>query len=465
MQVPIHFMLEDLINSGNVLLLLNSYITFVDITVIILAAGQGRRMKSSIPKVLHKVANASFLELILITIKKLNIKDVRVVASKALQAHASFKQLAKKYGFTTLIQKEARGTADAVGCAVKTNDAKPILILNGDCPLIRVKTIQRIYNTYINNELDLLCTAFNTKNPTGYGRLVTFGNDLIEIVEEKDLQDEQSKITLCNGGTYLISAHHAINLVGKITNNNVAKEFYLTDIVKHAHSEGLKISFINTKALEILGINNPLQKAKVEHLIQQRLKNKAFKNGVTFISPETVYLSYDTEFGVDVILHPFIVIGPNVAIMSNTEVFSFSDIADSTIGKNCKIGPHARLRGNNVIGDDVKIGNFVEVKASKIANNTKASHLTYIGDALIGKEVNIGAGTIFCNFDGYNKHQSTIGDNVFVGSNVALIAPVTVGRNAKIGAGSVITEDVEENQLAIVRVRQSNFKQKSGLND
>ena len=430
----------------------------MDISVIVMAAGRSKRMKSSTPKVLHKIANVPILEIILITLKKLKLNDIRIVVSKSLLLNSEFQRLQAQYEFKIFKQNDALGTADAVKCALLKGDDKPYLILNADCPLIKSTTIKQIYATFIDKKLDLLCTAFQTKNPKGYGRLIIFGEDLIEIVEEKDLDNDQQTIDLCNGGTYMVDYVKINLLLSKIEANNLASELYLTDIVKNAYYEGHQLSFIKVNSIEMLGINTPKQKAKVENLIQKRLRNKVLSQGTTLLDPNTIYLSYDTKFGCDVILHQFIKIGPNVTVGDGSEILSFSDIDNTTIGQDCKIGPFARLRAGSTIHDNVKIGNFVECKTSIIQCNSKAAHLTYIGDAEVGKNVNIGAGTIFCNFDGFDKHKTIVDDNAFIGSNVALIAPISIGKNSKIGAGSVITENISDNELAIARSRQSNFK-------
>jgi bifunctional UDP-N-acetylglucosamine pyrophosphorylase/glucosamine-1-phosphate N-acetyltransferase len=435
----------------------------VDITAIILAAGEGKRMKSSFPKVLHKVANASFLEILLNTLSELRVKDIRIVASEDLQAHPNFQDLKDKFKFKVRIQKERLGTADALKYGIEPNEKNPILVLNGDTPLIEAETIRKVAHIVDDTDSDILCIGFKAKNPKGYGRLITFGEDLIEIIEEKDLKGNQVDIDLCNSGIYMLSPKHVSELLNKIGSENQAKEFYLTDIIKIAHDSGLKVSFLLTKENEAFGINDMKQKAYAEKIMQKKLRCKALEAGVTFASPDTTFLSYDTKFGTDVLIAQFVVIGPGVKIGDGVQIMSFSHIEGATIGENCKIGPYARIRPDTTIEKDCRVGNFVEVKATHIKSGSKASHLSYIGDASIGKNVNIGAGTIFCNFDGFSKHQSTIGDSTFIGSNVALVAPINVGNGAIIGAGSVVTEDVEDNSLAIARARQSNFRQKAGM--
>jgi bifunctional UDP-N-acetylglucosamine pyrophosphorylase/glucosamine-1-phosphate N-acetyltransferase len=433
----------------------------MNITAIILAAGAGKRMMSSCPKVLHKIANASFLEIILNTLTKLKIKDIRIVVSDELEGHADFQKLKAKFHFTSHKQKKRLGTADALKCAINGKETDPIVVLNGDAPLIKASTIKSLYANIIANSVDVTCVGFKTKNPKGYGRMITFGNDLIEILEQKDLNADQESIAMCNSGIYMINPLHIKTLLNKVSSDNKANEFYLTDIVKIAHAEGLKVSFIQAKESEVIGINNQKQKASAELIMQNRLRRKALLKGVTMVSPETAFLSYDTEIGTDVFLHPFVVIGPNVKIGSGTEIFSFSNIDGAIIGENCKVGPHARIRPHTTIESGCKIGNFVEIKASRLGHGTKVSHLAYIGDADMGEKVNIGAGAIFCNYDGYVKHTVNIGKETFIGANVSLVAPISIGSGAIIGAGSVITEDVGDNSLAISRARQTNYHQKA----
>ncbi|MDF3048001.1 MAG: UDP-N-acetylglucosamine diphosphorylase/glucosamine-phosphate N-acetyltransferase [Candidatus Midichloriaceae bacterium] len=433
----------------------------MNITAIILAAGAGKRMKSSCPKVLHKIANASFLEIILNTLTKLKVKDIRIVVSDELENHADVQKLKTKFHFSCHKQKKRLGTADALKCAINGEESNSIVVLNGDAPLIKGATIKSLYESNINNSVDVTCVGFKTKNPKGYGRMITFGTDLIEILEQKDLNPDQESINICNAGIYMINPAYIQNLLNKVSSDNKANEFYLTDIIKIAHAEGLKVSFVQAREREVIGINNQKQKASAELIMQNRLRKRALLKGVTMISPETVFLSYDTEIGSDVFLHPFVVIGPNVKIGAGTEIFSFSNIDGAAIGENCKVGPHVRIRPYTTIENGCKVGNFVEVKASKLGSGTKVSHLAYIGDADMGEKVNIGAGAIFCNYDGYVKHSVSIGSETFIGANVSLVAPISIGSRAIIGAGSVITEDVGDNSLAISRARQTNYHQKA----
>ena len=434
-----------------------------NLSAIILAAGKSKRMKSSTPKALHKLAGFSFLEIILNKLKKINISEITVVSSKELEANEEFKKIKASFGFNSIIQKEQNGTGGAVKVALENKFTSPFVVLNVDAPLISKESLSRSIEIFTKKELDVLTLGFHTKKPSGYGRLVTYGDDLVDIIEEKDATDEQRKIKICNSGIYLINNEVALDLVNKIDNKNKQNEYYLTDIVKIANSEGLKVSFNLIGKNEVLNANDVRQKAELETLLQKRLRSKLQERGITLIQPETIFLSCDTVIGDESVIHPFCVFGTGVIIGEKCEILPFSHIAGTKIENNVSVGPFARIRPNTTIGENSKIGNFVEVKSSTISKNVKASHLSYIGDAHIEENVNIGAGTIFCNYDGYSKHKSKIGKNSFIGSNTAIVAPINIGSNAIIGAGSVITEDVEDNSLSIARARQVNFKQKADL--
>ena len=435
----------------------------MQLTVVILAAGQGKRMISEIPKVMHQVAGMPMLGVLLDTISHLKTKEIRVVASNELLAYQPFMDLKEKYGFDTCIQKERQGTADALKIALKTKPKSPVLVMCGDAPLIKKETIEKMMKRYEESEAKLLCLGFKAKDPYGYGRLISYENDLLEIVEEKDATPEQRNIDICNSGMYIIDNSIIEEVLSKITNANAAQEFYLTDSVKVANKLGYQCVYHVASEKEVMGVNDRYQLSKAEKYIQTRLRIKHLKAGVTMVDPKSVFLSLDTKFGKDVIIHPNVVIGSGVEIGDNVEIYSFTHIAGAVIGDACKVGPFARLRPKTELGKGARIGNFVETKAIKFGKGAKASHLSYLGDGQIGDNSNIGAGTIFCNYDGYSKQSTIIGKDVFIGSNTALVAPVKVGDAAIVGAGSVITEDVEKNALSIARARQVNFNQKADL--
>ncbi len=432
-------------------------------TVVILAAGQGKRMNSNIPKVMHKIAGMPMLEVLLDTLANIKAKEIRVVSSDDLLGYAPFMELKEKYKFETNIQKDRHGTADALKIAMKAKAKTPVLVMCGDAPLIKQETIEKMIKHYNESDAKLLCLGFKAKDPHGYGRLISFEKDLLEIVEEKDATLEQRSISICNSGVFIIDNSIIDEVLSKITNSNSAGEYYLTDSVKIANKLGYQCTYFIASEKEVMGINDRSQLSKAEKFIQNRLRVKHMKAGVTMIDPNTVFLSIDTKIGRDVIIHPNVFIGIGVEIDNGAEILSFSHVDGSYIGENCKVGPFARIRPKTQLEKGSRIGNFVETKAIKIGKNTKASHLSYLGDGQIGENSNIGAGTIFCNYDGYSKHTTSIGSETFIGSNTALVAPVKVGDRAIIGAGSVITEDVDSDALSIARARQVNFSQKAEL--
>jgi bifunctional UDP-N-acetylglucosamine pyrophosphorylase / glucosamine-1-phosphate N-acetyltransferase len=439
----------------------------MEMTAIVLAAGLGQRMQSNLPKVMHNIAGKPMLAHILTTLKDLNIKDIRVVASEALIKYPPVLKLKEIVSFDFIEQKERLGTAHAVLIGLNKKPKHPILVLNGDVPLIKAQTISKFISKFLESKANVACLAFTAKNPYGYGRLCTYGNDLVEIIEEVDATAEQRKINLCNSGVFAIDHKNVSHLIDVIISQDKLKdpkkEHYLPDIIRIANSQGLKCSYDIADSTEVVGINDKGQLAKAEKIMQSRLRKQALNNGVTMVDPKTVYLSMDTTFGRDVIIHPSVVIGENVTIGSNVEILSFTSIEGAIIGDNSKVGPFARLRSGTVLKGNNKVGNFVELKESTLHDNVKASHLSYIGDASIGENSNIGAGTIFCNYDGYEKHRTIIGSDVLIGSNSALVAPIEIKDGAIVGAGSVVTENVEKDTLSIARARQVNYLQKAEL--
>jgi len=428
------------------------------ISIIILGAGKGTRMKSNLSKVLHKIANLSMIEHVIYGALNLKPDEINIVISEEMGQEVQNDLKLKYPNLHFTIQKERLGTGHAVKMAVENSKINPdiSLVLYGDTPFIAKETLENILNNSQENDVSVL--AFNAKDPASYGRLVTKGNSLEKIVEFKDATDEEKKITLCNSGVMAINGHQVNDLLSKIGNNNASQEFYLTDIVDIAKNQNLKCSFIKCCEDEVLGVNSKIQLAQAEKIFQNKVRNKMMKNGVTLIDPESVYFSFDTKIANDVIIQPSVVFGPNVNIDSDVEIKSFSHIEGAKISKNAVIGPFARIRPGSNLAENVKIGNFVEVKKSNIASGAKINHLSYVGDANIGQNSNIGAGTITCNYDGYNKFQTNIGENVFIGSNSALIAPINISSNAMIAAGSVITKDVAIGDLAISRSKQMVLK-------
>ncbi|MDB2550259.1 bifunctional UDP-N-acetylglucosamine diphosphorylase/glucosamine-1-phosphate N-acetyltransferase GlmU [Rickettsiales bacterium] len=424
------------------------------ISIIILGAGKGTRMKSKISKVLHKIANLSMIEHVILGSKKLNPDEINIVISKEMGEKVK-NDLKRKYNnlhFT--IQEDRLGTGHAVKMAMANSKTKSdiYLILYGDTPFIAEKTLINIIENSKQNDVSIL--AFEAENPASYGRLVTKGVALEKIVEFKDATSEEKQINLCNSGVVAINGAKINNLLDRIDNKNASSEFYLTDIVAIAKDDNLKCSFIKCAEDEVLGVNSKIQLAQAEKIFQNKKRYKMMEEGVTLIDPDSVHFSYDTKIANDVIIHPNVVFGPNVIIESDCEVKSFSHIEGAKIAKNAIIGPFARIRPGTNLDENVKIGNFVEIKKSNIAQGVKINHLSYIGDANIDQNSNIGAGTITCNYDGYNKFTTNIGKDVFIGSNSSLIAPINIANNAMVGAGSVITKDVKDGDLAVCRSKQ-----------
>jgi bifunctional UDP-N-acetylglucosamine pyrophosphorylase/glucosamine-1-phosphate N-acetyltransferase len=433
-----------------------------NISIIILSAGKGTRMKSSMPKVMHKIAGREMLNMVIDVAKEIQPTNIAVVISQELQNYQSKIALSHhNFALDFIVQQEQKGTGHAVSCAVdffkNTNKfSDKILILYGDTPLISSKTLQQMLNKLDNFSLCVLGFENNQKN--SYGRLVVDSNNhLKKIIEVKEATEEQKQITLCNSGVMAINGKILPELLAKLNNKNSTQEFYLTDIIEIANQHGHQATFISTNQEEVLGVNSRVELANLEKIRQKQIRTKMMENGVTLLSPKTVYFNYDTSIDNDTVIHPNVVFGEGVVIDSNVEIKSFCHLEGVHIKTNSKIGPFARIRPQTIVNEGVNIGNFVEIKKSKIGKNSKINHLSYIGDSTIGESTNIGAGTITCNYDGFNKFTTEIGDNVFIGSNTAIVAPVKIGDGAIIGAGSTITKNVESNDLAISRAKQENL--------
>ncbi|PPR12978.1 MAG: Bifunctional protein GlmU [Alphaproteobacteria bacterium MarineAlpha12_Bin1] len=424
----------------------------IPFSALILAAGLGTRMNSKHPKVMHKLLGRPMILNLLETVGALNPKILAVVRGPGMESIDSFVR-----PYEVCIQKERLGTGDAVSSAstLLRNEKDPLLILFGDTPMVSRDTMISAINK-CGTEHEIVVVGFRAANPSNYGRLVIgHGGDLTEIVEAKDASEEQLKIEICNSGVMVVSGEHIFGLLKELNNSNAKGEYYLTDIVKIGRSKGLKVGFIEAGEEELMGINSREELAAAESVLQDGLRAKAMENGVTLVDPSTVWFSHDTLLGQDVVIHPNVVFGPEVKIGDNVEVKPFSHIEGAIVNDGAVIGPFARIRPGTKLGTDVKVGNFVEIKNSEIENDTKVNHLSYIGDTKIGHKTNIGAGTITCNYDGFVKHRSSIGDKVFIGSNTALVAPITIGDGAIIAAGSTVTKDVSSNSLAIERTSQN----------
>ena len=423
-----------------------------NLEIVILAAGKGTRMNSSIPKVLHPLGGKPIIEHVLDTARSLKPKTIHLVLNKEIKNE--FVHLKNKINL--IIQKKQLGTGDAINVAIKSFQKNSnILVLYGDVPLTHSSTLKKIIKIK-KNEINILC--FNKEEQNNYGKVVLGTNGLVnEIIEQKELKRKEN-FYLCNSGIFSIHSSLLQKLMPKINNKNMKKEYYLTDIFKMASNSDIKIKSVITSEKEVQGINDKKDLAMAENEFQENLRVKHLKAGVTMHDPSTVYLSEDTKIGKDVTIHPFVVIGKNVKILNGAEIYSFSHLEDCKIGKRASIGPYARIRPGTQINDQTKVGNFVEVKNSIIDTNSKINHLSYVGDSIIGKNVNVGAGTITCNYDGKAKYKTVIKDNAFIGSNSSLVAPLEVGKNAYIGSGSTITKKVKQDSLAVERSVQMEVK-------
>jgi bifunctional UDP-N-acetylglucosamine pyrophosphorylase/glucosamine-1-phosphate N-acetyltransferase len=422
---------------------------------IVLAAGEGTRMRASLPKVLHPVAGESMLAHVLAAAPSGDGARLAVVLGPE---HAAVETEAKRLrpDVDIFIQRERLGTAHAVLAAREAiaRGADDLLIAFGDTPLITAATFARL-RAQLAEGAALAVLGFRAADPTGYGRLLMDGSKLVAIREQADATEAERAITLCNAGVMAMDGRHALAILDKIGNANSKGEYYLVDAVAIARAQGLDAAVIETSEDEVRGINTKAQLAEAEAVMQNRLRQAAMDAGVTLIAPETVYLAADTKFGKDVTIEPFVVIGPGVSIGDGAVIHSFSHVVQSTLGRNTLLGPFARLRPGTSMGDGAKIGNFVEAKAAVLEAGVKVNHLSYIGDAHVGAHSNIGAGTITCNYDGFNKHKTRIGEGAFIGTNTSLVAPINIGARAYIGSGSVITRDVPEDALALERSPQT----------
>jgi bifunctional UDP-N-acetylglucosamine pyrophosphorylase/glucosamine-1-phosphate N-acetyltransferase len=423
---------------------------------IVLAAGEGTRMRSSLPKVLHPVASQPLLAHVLHAVPNGTGAATAVVIGPNHEDVAAEARRVRPDA-ATYIQRERLGTAHAVLAAREAvaRGADDLLVVFGDTPLISPVTFERL-RAPLKNGATLAVLGFRAADPTGYGRLLVEGDRLVAIREQADASQAERAITLCNAGVMAFDGRKALEIIEKIGHANAKGEYYLTDAVTVVRDLGLEAVVIETSEDEVRGINTKAQLAEAEQVMQSRLRKAAMDAGVTMIAPETVYLAADTTFGNDVTIEPFVVIGPGVSIADGAVIHSFSHIVQASIGKKASIGPYARLRPGTSLGEGVKIGNFVETKAATLEAGAKVNHLSYIGDAHIGEGANIGAGTITCNYDGFDKHRTTIGAGAFVGSNSSLVAPVKIGNRAYVGSGSVITKDVPDDALAVERSPQNN---------
>ena len=422
------------------------------LAVIILAAGQGTRMKSAKHKVLHPVAGRPMLLHLLASIAELRPeRQVVVVGAGREQVEAAVGGT----GAVIAVQQQQLGTGHAVAQAhdALAGFAGDILILYGDVPLVRAETMRAMLDRLnLGDELRAVVLGFRPEDAGAYGRIITDGNGIIaKMVEYKDADAGERAVTLCNSGLMAVRSTDLFVLLDKIGNDNAAGEYYLPDIVM---LPGAQSAVIETEAWEVAGVNSRQEQAAIEAAWQDRRRSEAMRDGVTLIAPETVFFAYDTQVGRDVVIEPNVVFGPGVTVADDVVIRAFSHLEGASVGKGAEVGPYARLRPGANIGAQAKIGNFVEIKKAEISEGAKVNHLSYIGDASIGAGANIGAGTITCNYDGFFKYRTEIGAGAFIGSNSALVAPVKIGAGAIVGAGSVVTKDVEADALCLVRPAQ-----------
>ena len=425
----------------------------MSINLVVLAAGQGTRMRSDRPKVLHQVAGAPLLHHALRA--GLALEPARIVVVTGPEG-ADVAEAARALApdATTAVQAERLGTAHAVDQARAALDGAegPAIVLYADTPFIRPETLSRMIEAQARHAVVVL--GVRAADPGRYGRLVMRGDELERIVEYKDARPDERAIDLCNSGVLCADARLLFDLVGEVGNDNAAGEYYLTDVVALARARGLSAGVVECAEAETLGVNSRADLAAAEAAFQARARAQALVDGVTLIAPETVFLAHDTVIGRDAMVEPNVVFGPGVTVETGAHVRAFSHLEGCHVARGAVVGPFARLRPGAELAEDVRIGNFVEVKAAEIAEGAKVNHLSYIGDAEIGAGANVGAGTVTCNYDGVMKHRTVVGERAFIGSDTMLVAPVKVGADAMTGSGSVITQDVAAGALAIGRARQ-----------
>lgn len=421
------------------------------IAIIVLAAGKGTRMKSALPKVMHRVAGRSLVAHVLHAAEALAPAQAVVVVGPGMDSVTAEAQRVFPEALTA-VQEDRLGTGHAVLMAQPAlmGFSGILLVLYGDVPLITAESLMRLADLAGRSGIAVL--GFEAANSHGYGRLLRdAAGRVVAIREELDATPEEKVISLCNSGIIAVSSDLLWPLIAKLGNNNAKGEYYLTDLVELAAAAGAPASLALCDEAEVAGVNDRTQLARIETILQDVYRRRHMLNGATLTAPDTVFFSADTVIGQDVVIGPHVVLGPGVTVEDGAEIIGFSHLEGARVGAGARVGPFARLRPEAEIGANAHIGNFVEVKKSVIGPGAKANHLSYIGDASVGARTNIGAGTITCNYDGYDKHLTEIGENVFVGSNTSLIAPVKLGNGANIAAGSVITRNVPADALAMTR--------------
>ena len=429
------------------------------LAVVVLAAGKGTRMRTDLPKVLHPLPGRPMLGHVLDAVAALEPAETVVVVGAGMEA---VQELAAPQ--RCVVQEPQEGTAHAVQTALavlgdfKAAD-REVLVVFGDTPLLTAGTLEAMRaQRKAEPRPDLVLLGFRPADPTGYGRLLLDkGGRPTGIVEHRDASEAERRIGLCNAGPMLLSGAALFEDIDRIEKKNVQGEYYLTDLVGLARAGGRGMALVEADEQEVRGINTRAELAVAEAVMQSHLRGRAMAGGATLVDPTTVWLSWDSRIGRDVTIHPGVILGPGVTIGDGVEVRGFCHLEGVTIEQGAIVGPYARLRPGSVIGPGAHVGNFVEIKNAQVGAGAKANHLAYIGDASVGPGANVGAGTITCNYDGFGKYWTEIGAGAFIGSNSALVAPVTVGAGAIVGAGSVVTEDVEDDALAVARGKQKNF--------
>lgn len=424
-------------------------------SVIILAAGKGTRMESDLPKVLHHLAGAPMLLHVMKSSATLEPERLVIIAGHGADAVGA---VARDYSETAqvVLQSEQLGTGHAVSQAKSAlaDCTGDVIVLYGDTPFVRPETLQALLAA--RKTADIVVLGFQAANAGRYGRLVMQGSAVLRIVEYKDASEQERAITFCNSGVICAKADVLFSLLEAVGNDNASKEYYLTDIVQLANDRNLSVAAVHCDEAETMGINSRAELAQAEASFQSRTRMEMMALGVSLTAPETVYFAYDTVLGRDSQVEPNVVFGPGVTVENGARIRAFSHLEGCHISSGAVVGPYARLRPGTELAENVRIGNFVEIKNARIEDGAKVNHLSYIGDANIGEASNIGAGTVTCNYDGVGKHHTEIGASVFIGSNTMLVAPVTVGDAAMTASGSVITKNVEPGALAIARSEQSN---------
>lgn len=421
---------------------------------VILAAGEGTRMKSAIPKVLHRIAGLEMVGHVMASARAAGGGDLALVVGHAADAvRAAAGRLAP--GVETFEQRAQRGTADAVLAAREAiaRGYDDVLVMFGDTPLIQPETLMDLRAT-LESGAEVAVLGFRTERPHGYGRLIEEGDRLVAIREEADCSDEERTITLCNSGLMAIAGDKALGLLDAIGNDNAKGEFYLTDIVAIANNAGLSVTAVEAAEENALGINNRAELARAEAMWQARTRHRMMLDGVTMIAPETVFFSHDTAVGPDTVIEPNVFFGPGVRVGPGSTIHANCHFEGAQIASGAVVGPFARLRPGAQVGEKAKVGNFCELKNARLGEGAKVPHLTYLGDAEVGAGANVGAGTIVCNYDGFKKQRTRIGPGAFIGSNSSLVAPLEIGAGAYVASGSVITDDVPDDALALGRARQ-----------